>query len=131
MDVVSLNYDITFVDIFSWTNNMISAPEFLFTFSVINRPVDYVQCVISIRPLRLGNMLFLYCQYALLVLQDIAPDQWALFVEYRLKPKTQTEETGKEVSRIQMWDITHKKIDGSYVNEKAKEIAEKIEAHSS
>ncbi|XP_015947352.3 uncharacterized protein LOC107472340 [Arachis duranensis] len=30
-----------------------------------------------------------------------------------------------------MWDITHKKIDGSYVNEKAKEIAEKIEAHSS
>ncbi|KAL4374021.1 hypothetical protein AHAS_Ahas05G0140100 [Arachis hypogaea] len=30
-----------------------------------------------------------------------------------------------------MWDITHKKIDGNYVNEKAKEIAEKIEAHSS
>ncbi|XP_072080315.1 uncharacterized protein [Arachis hypogaea] len=94
--------------------------------------------------------------------EDIAPDQWALFVEYRLKPETQklckrnqeirqkqiiphtsgaksiarrraelTEETGKEVSRVQMWDITHKKIDESYVNEKAKEIAEKIEAHSS
>ncbi|KAL4306370.1 hypothetical protein AHAS_Ahas16G0171500 [Arachis hypogaea] len=94
--------------------------------------------------------------------EDIAPDQWALFVEYRLKPETQklckrnqeirqkqiiphtsgaksiarrraelTEETGKEVSRVQMWDITHKKTDGSYVNEKAKEIAEKIEAHSS
>ncbi|KAL4306675.1 hypothetical protein AHAS_Ahas16G0202000 [Arachis hypogaea] len=30
-----------------------------------------------------------------------------------------------------MWDITHKKKDGSYVNEKTKEIAEKIEAHSS
>ncbi|XP_016191837.1 uncharacterized protein LOC107632684 [Arachis ipaensis] len=30
-----------------------------------------------------------------------------------------------------MWDITHKKIDESYVNEKAKEIAEKIEVHSS
>ncbi|RYR41746.1 hypothetical protein Ahy_A08g038160 isoform D [Arachis hypogaea] len=41
-----------------------------------------------------------------------------------------TEEKGKEVSRVQMWDITHK-IDGSYVNEKAKEIAEKIEAYSS
>jgi len=27
---------------------------------------------------------------------------------------------GKEVSRVQMWDITHKKIDGSYVNENAK-----------
>ncbi|XLU71034.1 hypothetical protein S245_030087, partial [Arachis hypogaea] len=34
-----------------------------------------------------------------------------------------TEETGKEVIRVQMWDITHKKTDGSYVNEKAKEIA--------
>ncbi|RYR48874.1 hypothetical protein Ahy_A07g034960 [Arachis hypogaea] len=64
-------------------------------------------------------------------LEDVAPDQWALFVEYRLKPETQTEETGKEVSRVQMWDITHKKIDGSYVNENAKEIAEKIEAYSS
>ncbi|RYR53096.1 hypothetical protein Ahy_A06g028009 [Arachis hypogaea] len=94
--------------------------------------------------------------------KDIAPDQWALFVEYRLKPETQklckrnqeirqkqiiphtsgaisiarrraelTKETGKEVNRVHMWDITHKKIDGSYVNEKAKEIAETIEAHSS
>ncbi|XP_052118587.1 uncharacterized protein LOC107489092 [Arachis duranensis] len=63
--------------------------------------------------------------------EDIALDQWALFVEYRLKPETQTEETGKEVNRVQMWDITHKKIDGSYVNEKAKEIAEKIEAYNS
>ncbi|XP_025625829.2 uncharacterized protein [Arachis hypogaea] len=94
--------------------------------------------------------------------EDIALDQWTLFVEYRLKPETQnlckrnqeirqkqtiphtsgaksiarrraelTEETGKEVSRVQMWDITHKKTDGSYVNEKAKEIAEKIEAYSS
>ncbi|XP_072055917.1 uncharacterized protein [Arachis hypogaea] len=94
--------------------------------------------------------------------EDIALDQWALFVEYRLKSETQnlckrnqeirqkqiiphtsgaksiarrraklTEETEKEVSRVQMWDITHKKIDGSYVNEKAKEIAEKIEAYSS
>ncbi|XP_072059106.1 uncharacterized protein [Arachis hypogaea] len=40
-----------------------------------------------------------------------------------------TEETVKKVNRVEMWDITHKKIDGSYVNEKAKEIA--IEAHSS
>ncbi|RYR49326.1 hypothetical protein Ahy_A07g035785 [Arachis hypogaea] len=58
--------------------------------------------------------------------EDIALDQWALFVEYRLKSETQTEETEKEVSRVQMWDITHKKIDGSYVNEKAKEIAVRL-----
>nr|XP_029152447.1 uncharacterized protein LOC112786032 [Arachis hypogaea] len=92
--------------------------------------------------------------------EDIAPDQWALFVEYRLKPETQklckrnqeirqkqiiphtsgaksiarrraelTEETGKEVSRVQMWDITHKKTDGSYVNEKAKEIAVRLKCN--
>ncbi|KAL4315322.1 hypothetical protein AHAS_Ahas15G0173500 [Arachis hypogaea] len=34
-----------------------------------------------------------------------------------------TEETEKEVSRVQIWDITHKKIDESYINEKAKKIA--------
>ncbi|RYR78371.1 hypothetical protein Ahy_A01g003147 [Arachis hypogaea] len=89
--------------------------------------------------------------------EDIAPNQWALFVEYRLKPETQNlckrnqkiqqkqiirhtsgaksisrrraELTGKEVSRVQMWDITHKKIDGSYVNEKAKEIAVRLKCN--
>ncbi|MED6168949.1 hypothetical protein PIB30_016636 [Stylosanthes scabra] len=60
---------------------------------------------------------------------NIAADQWALYVEYRLKPETQKDETGKKVSRVEMWGITHKKKDGSYVNEQAKEIAEKIEAH--
>ncbi|RYR08775.1 hypothetical protein Ahy_B05g076597 isoform B [Arachis hypogaea] len=28
-----------------------------------------------------------------------------------------------------MWDITHKKIDGSYVNEKAKEIAVRLKCN--
>ncbi|RYQ84180.1 hypothetical protein Ahy_B10g103176 [Arachis hypogaea] len=42
---------------------------------------------------------------------------------------TATEETGKEVSRVQMWDIIHKKIDGSYVNEKAKEIAVRLKCN--
>ncbi|KAL4350560.1 hypothetical protein AHAS_Ahas10G0154200 [Arachis hypogaea] len=41
------------------------------------------------------------------------------------------EETGKEFNRIQMWDITHKKIDGSYVNEKAKEIAVRLKCMES
>ncbi|RYR29871.1 hypothetical protein Ahy_B01g054462 [Arachis hypogaea] len=54
--------------------------------------------------------------------KDIAPDQWALFVEYCLKPETQTEETGKEVSSVQMWDITHMKIDGSYGLDQESEI---------
>ncbi|MED6197321.1 hypothetical protein PIB30_055558 [Stylosanthes scabra] len=89
---------------------------------------------------------------------DIVADQWALYVQYRLKPETQNlcrrnqeirqkqtiphtsgaksiarrraelkHETGKKVSRVELWGITHKKKDGSYVNEQAKEIAEKIE----
>ncbi|MED6163013.1 hypothetical protein PIB30_075911 [Stylosanthes scabra] len=41
----------------------------------------------------------------------------------------QKDETEKKVSRAEMWGITHKKKDGSYVNEQAKEIAEKTKAH--
>ena len=35
-------------------------------------------------------------------------------------------ETGREVDRGQMWTLTHKKQDGSYVNEEAREIAVNI-----
>ena len=35
-------------------------------------------------------------------------------------------ETGREVDRGQMWTLTHKKKDGSYVNEEAREIAVNI-----
>ena len=35
-------------------------------------------------------------------------------------------ETGREVGRGQMWSLTHKKKDGSYVNEEAREIAVNI-----
>ncbi|KAL4287278.1 hypothetical protein AHAS_Ahas19G0170200 [Arachis hypogaea] len=65
--------------------------------------------------------------------EDIAPDQWLWGSAKSIARRRAelTEETGIEVSRVQMWDITHKKIDGSYVNENAKEIEEKIEVHSS
>ena len=35
-------------------------------------------------------------------------------------------ETGREVGRGQMWSLTHKKKDGNYVNEEAREIAVNI-----
>ncbi|MED6199630.1 hypothetical protein PIB30_077722 [Stylosanthes scabra] len=63
------------------------------------------------------------------VAADIVADQWALYVEYRLKLETQKDETGKKVSRAGIWGIAHKKKDRSYVNQQAKEITEKIEAH--
>ncbi|XP_058787441.1 uncharacterized protein LOC131661819 isoform X2 [Vicia villosa] len=40
-----------------------------------------------------------------------------------------TIESGKTIGRGIMWNMTHKKKDGSYVNEKAKEIGEKIDQH--
>ncbi|XP_050915703.1 uncharacterized protein LOC127130781 [Lathyrus oleraceus] len=88
---------------------------------------------------------------------DVPLDHLALFVEYCSKPemvdlckrnqqirKKQlfshmcgvksltielTVETGRTIGRGLMWNITHKKKDGSYVNEKANEIWEKIDSH--
>ncbi|CAI8608551.1 unnamed protein product [Vicia faba] len=39
-----------------------------------------------------------------------------------------TIEMDKTIGRGLMWNMTHKKKDGSYVNEKAKEIGEKIDS---
>ncbi|MED6205439.1 hypothetical protein PIB30_017664 [Stylosanthes scabra] len=63
---------------------------------------------------------------------NIEADQWALIYVRGIKKfdknkqfLTLQDETGKKVSRVEMWGITHKKKDGSYVNEQA----EKIKAH--
>nr|XP_016442113.1 PREDICTED: uncharacterized protein LOC107767581 isoform X5 [Nicotiana tabacum]XP_016442114.1 PREDICTED: uncharacterized protein LOC107767581 isoform X5 [Nicotiana tabacum] len=53
----------------------------------------------------------------------IPRDQWTSFVDYRFKETTLMAETG----RAQLYLDTHKKQDGTYVNEAAKEICEKIE----
>ncbi|KAH1246387.1 hypothetical protein GmHk_06G016481 [Glycine max] len=58
---------------------------------------------------------------------DIDKDQWARFVHYRHKPSTLLLETGKLPSRGQLYIETHKRKDGSFVNEAAKTIAEQIE----
>ncbi|KAH0743978.1 hypothetical protein KY290_031971 [Solanum tuberosum] len=86
----------------------------------------------------------------------IPMDQWALFVNYRMDEKTQKlckknqqirqnqiphtggvkslarrraemMAKGKVVDRGKMWTETHKRKDGSYVTEAAREIVEKIE----
>ncbi|XP_057444335.1 uncharacterized protein LOC130736528 [Lotus japonicus] len=59
--------------------------------------------------------------------EGVCLDHWALFVEYRFKPETQQLETGKSVGRGPMWNLIHKRKDGRYVNDKAKEIGEKID----
>ncbi|XP_070052552.1 uncharacterized protein [Nicotiana tomentosiformis] len=57
----------------------------------------------------------------------IPPDQWISYVDYRFKEKTQMAETGQKPGRGQLYLATHRNEDGSYVNEAAKEICEKIE----
>ncbi|KAF3677746.1 hypothetical protein FXO37_04691 [Capsicum annuum] len=52
----------------------------------------------------------------------ISPDQWTSYVDYRLDKKTQMFETGHKPGRAELYLATHKKEDGSHVNEAAKEI---------
>ncbi|KAF7832767.1 Methyltransferase FkbM [Senna tora] len=54
---------------------------------------------------------------------DFIPyDMWAGFVDYRLNPRTQEMESGGPVSRGAIFVATHKKRDGSFVNDEAKNI---------
>ncbi|XP_060171172.1 uncharacterized protein LOC132602235 isoform X2 [Lycium barbarum] len=87
----------------------------------------------------------------------IPMDQWALFANYRLKEETQAlckknqqsrqqqkiphtsgakslariraemENMGKEVDRGKVWIETHRRKDGNYVNDAAREVGERIE----
>nr|XP_016507720.1 PREDICTED: uncharacterized protein LOC107825383 [Nicotiana tabacum]XP_016507721.1 PREDICTED: uncharacterized protein LOC107825383 [Nicotiana tabacum]XP_016507722.1 PREDICTED: uncharacterized protein LOC107825383 [Nicotiana tabacum]XP_016507723.1 PREDICTED: uncharacterized protein LOC107825383 [Nicotiana tabacum]XP_016507724.1 PREDICTED: uncharacterized protein LOC107825383 [Nicotiana tabacum] len=89
--------------------------------------------------------------------EGIPMDQWALFVNYRFKEETKAlclrnqrirgqqtlphtsgamslarrralmKKQGKEVDRGKVWTETHKRKDGSYVNDQAREIGERIE----
>ncbi|XP_059283816.1 uncharacterized protein LOC132037333 [Lycium ferocissimum] len=59
--------------------------------------------------------------------EGIAQDQRASFVNYGLRDDTQFAQTGRRHGRAQLSLATHKKQDGSYVNEEAKEICEKIQ----
>ncbi|KAK8473512.1 LOW QUALITY PROTEIN: hypothetical protein PHAVU_001G154901 [Phaseolus vulgaris] len=49
-------------------------------------------------------------------------EQWAIFVDYRLKPSTVKIETGRNIGRAEMWKITHKRKNDTYVNDEAMEI---------
>nr|XP_016474711.1 PREDICTED: uncharacterized protein LOC107796454 [Nicotiana tabacum] len=89
--------------------------------------------------------------------EGIPMDQWALYVNYRSKEETKAlclrnqrirgqqtlphtsgamsldrrrdlmKKMGKEVDRGKVWTETHKRKDGSYVNDQAREIGERIE----
>ncbi|XP_070049570.1 uncharacterized protein [Nicotiana tomentosiformis] len=56
------------------------------------------------------------------VLVGISRDQWTSYVVYRFNEKTMMAESGQKPRRAQLYLATHKKEDGSYVNEAAREI---------
>ncbi|WVZ14944.1 hypothetical protein V8G54_012510, partial [Vigna mungo] len=49
-------------------------------------------------------------------------DHWASFVDYRLDERTKEKECGHKVSRGEVWIATHKKTNGAFANDEAREI---------
>ncbi|RYQ97086.1 hypothetical protein Ahy_B08g093076 [Arachis hypogaea] len=54
-------------------------------------------------------------------------EHWRWFLEYRAKPETKSEQQGRIVGRGELWIAVHKKKDGSYMNDEARAIGERIE----
>ncbi|XP_052198086.1 uncharacterized protein LOC127804982 isoform X2 [Diospyros lotus] len=54
---------------------------------------------------------------------EISQDQWASFIDYRAHEKIKEIESGQLVSRGLLYIATHKKKDGSFVNEGVRTIS--------
>nr|XP_025628552.1 uncharacterized protein LOC112721729 [Arachis hypogaea] len=53
-------------------------------------------------------------------------DHWRWYLDYRAKPETKSEQEGRIVSRGELWVKVHKRRDGSYINDEAREIGERL-----
>ncbi|RYR42894.1 hypothetical protein Ahy_A08g039327 [Arachis hypogaea] len=53
-------------------------------------------------------------------------DHWRWYLDYRAKPETKSEQEGRIVSRGELWIKVHKRRDGSYINDEAREIGERL-----
>ncbi|XP_016168873.1 uncharacterized protein LOC107611467 [Arachis ipaensis] len=53
-------------------------------------------------------------------------DHWRWYLDYRTKPETKSEQEGRIVSRGELWVKVHKRRDGSYINDEAREIGERL-----
>ncbi|KAL2347362.1 hypothetical protein Fmac_001362 [Flemingia macrophylla] len=56
----------------------------------------------------------------------IPHDHWAIFVRYRLTAKAMETIHSREFSRAEIYQLSHKKPDGTFVNEEASELHEKL-----
>ncbi|KAJ1391809.1 putative transposase, Ptta/En/Spm, plant [Sesbania bispinosa] len=64
-----------------------------------------------------------------MVPEGVNRDHWETFVDYRLSEKTKEKDFGRKVSRGEVWTTTHKRPNGTFVNDQAKEISEKIQEY--
>ncbi|XP_052119080.1 uncharacterized protein LOC110280950 [Arachis duranensis] len=53
-------------------------------------------------------------------------DHWRWYLDYRANPETKSEQEGRIVSRGELWIKVHKRRDGSYINDEAREIGERL-----
>ncbi|RYR33841.1 hypothetical protein Ahy_A10g048489 [Arachis hypogaea] len=53
-------------------------------------------------------------------------EHWRWFLDYRTKVETKSEQQVRRVGRGELWITVHKKKDGSYINDEARAIGEKI-----
>ncbi|RYR73493.1 hypothetical protein Ahy_A02g007853 [Arachis hypogaea] len=58
----------------------------------------------------------------------IISDHWRWFLNYRNSEETQSERQERRVSRGELYLLTHKRANGSYVHDAAQAIGERIEA---
>ncbi|XP_016206694.1 uncharacterized protein LOC107647085 [Arachis ipaensis] len=56
----------------------------------------------------------------------VSLEQWATFIDYRLKSRTQETANKRVFTRVEMYPISHKKKDGSFVNDEASEKTEQL-----
>ncbi|RYR04769.1 hypothetical protein Ahy_B06g084544 [Arachis hypogaea] len=57
-------------------------------------------------------------------LPRIDRDHWRWYLDYRAKPETKLEQKGRIVGRGELWIKVHKRRDGSYINDEAREIGD-------
>nr|XP_025632409.1 uncharacterized protein LOC112727026 [Arachis hypogaea] len=55
-------------------------------------------------------------------LPGIDRDHWRWYLDYRAKPEMKSEQEGRIIGKGELWIKVHKRRDGSYINDEAREI---------
>ncbi|XP_039127580.1 uncharacterized protein LOC120263682 [Dioscorea cayenensis subsp. rotundata] len=61
---------------------------------------------------------------------EIPLEQWVAFVDYRAHPDTKETQLGRSVTRVELFQASHTTLEGSFVNEKARQNHEDLISRS-